>query len=288
MKGGRRHITKKQRRQEGRRVRKWQRLKKWLANEASEELRLLDRNIRDCLDSDCKPNLALALAHAIEPIQLKHYLAMIIELPYNPIVIGEILHVLSGYQVPAQVTSIINELEHKSRESELPIEEVASDALYDSVATLLKQNQPMLMPWVDHEIEQLESWNYKQESEWYLSSEVSLINNPDIADLMIAICKMGLSKVLIDFVKWDQRVRHHIASELEIAPSIDYIKFNYPDLFPIISALCDYDWESIWRIVHIHLPVVNRSKINITLDIEKPLQKDEINQLIKDFELKPV
>ena len=45
----------------------------------------------------------------------------------------------------------------------------------------------MLMPWVDHEIEQLESWKYKQESEWYLSSEVSLIYNPDIADLMIAI-----------------------------------------------------------------------------------------------------
>lgn len=288
MKDGRRHITKKQRRQEGRRVRKWQRLKKWLANEASEELRLLDRNIWDCLDSDCKPNLALALAHAIEPIQLKHYLAMIIELPYNPIVIGEILHVLSDFQVPAQVTSIINNLEHKSRESDLPLKEVACDALFDNVAALLEQNRPMLMPWVEHEIEQLESWKYKQESEWYLSNEVSLIYNPDIADLMIAICKMGLSKVLIDFVKWDQRVRHHIASELEIAPSIDYIKFNYPDSFPIISALCDYDWDSIWRIVHLHLPVVNRSKINITLDIEKPLQKDEINQLIKDFELKPM
>lgn len=288
MKDGRRHITKKQSRQEGRRVRQWQRLKKWLANEGSEELRLLDRNIRDCLDSDCKPNLALALAHAIEPNQLKHYLAMIIELPYNPIFIGEILHVLSDFQVPAQVTAIINELEHKSRESNLPIEEVASDALFDSVATLLEQNRPMLMPWVGHEIEQLESWKYKQESEWYLSSEVSLIYNPDIADLMIAICKMGLSKVLIDFVKWDQRVRHHIASELEIAPSIDYIKFNYPDSIPIISALCDYDWESIWRIVHLHLPVVNRSKITISLDIEKPLQKDEINQLIKDFDLKPM
>lgn len=288
MKGNKRHMTKKQRRQEGRRVRKWQRLKKWLANEASEELRLLDRNIRDCLDSDCKPNLALALAHAIEPIQLKHYLAMIIELPYNPIVIGEILHVLSDFQVPAQVTAIINELEHKSRESELPLEEVASDALYDSVATLLKQNQPMLMPWVEHEIEQLGSWNYKQESEWYLSSEVSLIYNPDIADLMIAICKMGHSKVLIDFVKWDQRVRHHIASELEIEPSIDYIKFNYPDSIPIISVLCDYDWESIWRIVHLHLPVVNHSKITISLDVEKALQKDEINQLIEDFELKPI
>lgn len=288
MKGNKRHMTKRQRRQEGRRVRKWQRLKKWLANEASEELRLLDRNIRDCLDSDCKPNLALALAHAIEPLQLKHYLAMIIELPYNPIVIGEILHVLSGYQVPTQVTAIINDLEQRSREGGLPIEEVANDALYDSVTTLLKQNRPMLMPWVDHEIEQLESWNYKQESEWYLSSEVSLINNPDIADLMIAICKMGLSKVLIDFVKWDQRVRHHIASELETAPSLDYIKFNYPDSFPIIIELCNYVWESIWRIVHIHLPVVNRSKINITLDIEKPLQKDEINQLIKDFDLKPM
>ena len=105
---------------------------------------------------------------------------------------------------------------------------------------------------------------------------------------MMAICKMGLSKVLIDFVKWDQRVRHHIASELEIAPSLDYIKFNYPDSFPIIIELCNYVWESIWRIVHLHLPVVNRSKIKITLDIEKPLQKDEINQLIKDFELKPM
>lgn len=288
MKGKDRHMTKKQRRQEGRRVRKWQRLKKWLANEASEELRLLDRNIWDCLDSDCKPNLALALAHAIEPLQLKHYLAMIIELPYNPIVIGEILHVLSGYQVPTQVTAIINDLEQRSREGGLPIEEVANDALYDSVTTLLEQNRPMLMPWVEHEIEQLESWKYKQESEWYLSNEVSLIYNPDIADLMIAICKMGLSKVLIDFVKWDQRVRHHIASELKIAPSIDYIKFNYPDSIPIISALCDYDWDSIWRIVHLHLPVVNRSKIKITLDIEKSLQKDEINQLIKDFDLKPI
>lgn len=286
MRDGRRHMTKKQRRQEGRRVRKWHRLKKWLANEASEELRLLDRNIWDCLDSDCKPNLALALAHAIEPIQLKHYLTMIIELPYNPIVIGNILHVLSGYQMLAQVTAIINELEHKSRESNLPIEEVASDALYDSVTTLLEQNRPMLMPWVEHEIEQLQSWKYKQESEWYLSSEVSLIYNPDIADLMIAICKMGLSKVLIDFVKWDQRVRHHIASELEIAPSIDYIKFNYPDSIPIISALCDYDWESIWQIVHLHLPVVNRSKITISLDVEKALQKDEINQLIEDFDLR--
>ena len=286
MKGKKQHMTKKQRRKEGRRVRKWQRLKKWLANEASEELRLLDRNIRDCLDSDCKPNLALALAHAIEPLQLKHYLAMIIELPYNPIVIGEILHVLSGYQVPTQVTAIINDLEQRSREGGLPIEEVANDALYDSVTTLLKQNRPMLMPWVDHEIEQLESWNYKQESEWYLSSEVSLINNPDIADLMIAICKMGLSKVLIDFVKWDQRVRHHIASELEIAPSIDYIKFNSLDSIPIIIELCNYVWESIWRIVHLHLPVVNRSKIKITLDIEKALQKDEINQLIEDFDLR--
>ena len=146
----------------------------------------------------------------------------------------------------------------------------------------------MLMPWVDHEIEQLESWNYKQESEWYLSSEVSLIYNPDIADLMMAICVMGLSKVLIDFVKWDQRVRHHIASELVIAPSIDYIKFNYPDSIPIIIVLCNYVWESIWRIVHLHLPVVNRSKITISIDIEKPLQKDEINQLIKDFDLKPM
>ena len=281
-------MTKRQRRQEGRRVRKWQRLKKWLANEASEELRLLDRNIRDCLDSDCKPNLALALAHAIEPLQLKHYLAMIIESPYNPIVIGEILHVLSGYQVPAQVSAIINDLEQRSREGGLPLEEVASDALYDSVTTLLEQNRPMLMPWVEHEIEQLESWKYKQESEWYLSSEVSLIYNPGIADLMIAICKMGLSKVLVDFVKWDQRVRHHIASELEIAPSIDYIEFNYPDSIPIISALCDYDWESIWRIVHLHLPIIVRSKTKITLDIEKPLQRDEINQLIKDFELKPM
>ena len=288
MKGNKRHMTNIQRRQEGRRVRKWQRLKKWLANEASEELRLLDRNIWDCLDSDCKPNLALALAHAIEPLQLKHYLAMIIELPYNPIVIGEILHVLSGYQVPTQVTAIINDLEQRSREGGLPIEEVANDALYDSVTTLLKQNRPMLMPWVDHEIEQLESWNYKQESEWYLSSEVSLIYNPDIADLMIAICKMGLSKVLVDFVKWDQRVRHHIASELVIAPSIDYIKFNYPDSFPIIIELCNYVWESIWRIVHLHLPVVNRSKITISLDIEKPLQKDEIDQLIMDFDLKPM
>lgn len=288
MKGNKRHMTKRQRRQEGRRVRKWQRLKKWLANEASEELRLLDRNIRDCLDSDCKPNLALALSHAIEPNQLKHYLAVIIESPYNQDIICEIQRVLSGYQVPAQVTAIINDLEHKSRESELPIEEVASDALYDSVATLLKQNQPMLMPWVEHEIEQLESWNYKQESEWYLSSEVSLIYNPDIADLMMAICVMGLSKVLIDFVKWDQRVRHHIASEFEIAPSIDYIKFNYPDSIPIIIVLCNYVWESIWRIVHLHLPVVNRSKITISLDIEKPLQKDEINQLIKDFDLEPM
>ena len=288
MKGKKQHMTKKQRRKEGRRVRKWQRLKKWLANEASEELRLLDRNIWDCLDSDCKPNLALALAHAIEPLQLKHYLAMIIELPYNPIVIGEILHVLSGYQVPTQVTAIINDLEQRSREGGLPIEEVANDALYDSVTTLLKQNRPMLMPWVDHEIEQLESWNYKQESEWYLSSEVSLIYNPDIADLMMAICVMGLSKVLIDFVKWDQRVRHHIASELVIAPSIDYIKFNYPDSIPIIIVLCNYVWESIWRIVHLHLPVVNRSKITISIDIEKPLQKDEINQLIKDFDLKPM
>ena len=103
-----------------------------------------------------------------------------------------------------------------------------------------------------------------------------------------AIAAMGLSSVLIDFVKWDDRVRHHIASELDVAPNFDYIHFNYPDSLPVISELDQDDWETVWRIVYQHLPEDNHSKIKVMVKVDKPLHKDEINQLIKDFKLTPV
>lgn len=283
-----RSMKNKQRRREGRKERKRQRIKKWLATEACEEIRLLDRNLWDSFDSECKPNLALALSRAIDSKQLKYYLAMR-EMPMEYDVFYEIKDVVGGAQETEQVMAIINDLKAKSHETDLPLEQVASIALYDTVALMLDQNRSKLMPWVEFGYEQLESWINKMESEWYLSSDVSFVNNPNIGDLMKAICSMGLSSALLDFVKWDQRVRHHIACELEVAPSIDYIKFNYPDSVPVVGELYQEDWETIWHVVYEHLPIYNHYKINILLDVNKPLHDNEdVKRLIKDFDLKPL
>lgn len=281
-------MKKKLRRREGRKERKRRRIKKWLATEACEELRLLDRNLWDSFDFECKPNLALALSRAIYSKQLRYYLAMR-EIPMDYDVFCEIKEVMGGTQETEQVTAIINDLKTKSHETDLPLEQVASEALYDTVVIMLDQNRSKLMPWVEFGYEQLESWINKKESEWYLSSDVSFLFYPELGDLMKAVCRMGLSSVLLDFVKWNQRVRHHIASELDVAPSIDYIKFNYPDSVPVVGELYQEDWETIWRVVYEHIPIYNHYKINILLDVNKPLHDNEdVKRLINDFDLKPM
>ena len=280
-------MKKKQRRREGRKEHKRRRIKKWLATEACEELRLLDRNLWDSFDSECKPNLALALSRTIDSKQLKYYLAMR-EMPMDYDVFCEIKEVMGGSQETEQVIAIINDLKTKSHETDLPLEQVASEALYDTVALMLDQNRSMLMPWVEFGYEQLESWINKKDSDWYLSGDVSVLFNPELGDLMKAVCRMGLSSVLLDFVKWDQRVRHHIASELDVAPSIDYIKFNYPDSVPVVGELYQEDWETIWRVIYLHLPINNNYKFNILLDVDMQLHNDDINRLINDFDLKPL
>ena len=280
-------MKKKQRRREGRKEHKRRRIKKWFAAEASKELRLLDRNLWDSFDFECKPNLALALSRAIDSKQLRYYLAMR-EIPMDYDVFCDIKEVMRGTQETEQVTAIINDLKTKSHETDLSLEQVASEALYDTVALMLDQNRSKLMPWVKFGYEQLESWINKMESEWYLSSDVSFLFNPKLGDLMKAICRMGLSSVLLDFVKWEQSVRHHIASELEVAPNIDYIKFNYPDSVPVVGELYQEDWDTIWRIFYLHLPVNNHYKFNILIDFDMQQHNDDINQLINDFDLKPV
>lgn len=280
-------MKKKLRRREGRKERRRRRLKKWLVTEACEEMRLMDKNLWGSLEHECKPYLALALSRAIDPKQLKYYLLMT-EFLFSIDDFDEINDVMKGTPESAQVVSIVNDLEAKSRENDLPIKQVANEALYDSVGTMLEKNREKLMPWVEFGYEQLESWMHKKESEWFLSSNISVLYNPELGNLMKAIGAMGLSSVLIDFVKWDDRVRHHIASELDVAPSFDYINFKYPDSLPVISELDQDDWETVWRIVYQHLPEDNHSKIKVKVKVDKPLQKDEINQLIKDFELKLV
>lgn len=280
-------MKKKLRRREGRKVRRRRRLRKWLATEACEEMRLMDKNLWVGLEYECKPYLALALSRAIDSKQLKHYLAMT-DVLFSFGDLDEIKDVMKGASESAQVVSIINDLEAKSRENDLPLNQVAREALYDCVGAMLDKNREKLMPWVEFGYEQLESWMHKKESEWFLSGNISVLYNPELGNLMTAIGAMGLSSVLIDFVKWDDRVRHHIASELAVAPSFDYIKFKYPDSLPVISELDQDDWETVWRIVYQHLPEYNHSKIKVMVDVDKPLQQDEINQLIKDFELTPI
>lgn len=280
-------MKKKIRRREGRKVRRRRRLKKWLAIEACEEIRLMDKNLWGGLEYECKPYLALALSRAIDSKQLKYYLAMT-DVLFSFGDLDEIKDVMKGAPESAQVVSIINDLEVKSRENDLPIKQVAREALYDCVGTMLDKNREKLMPWVEFGYEQLESWRHKKESEWFLSSNISVLYNPELGNLMKAIVTMGLSSVLIDFVKWDDRVRHHIASELNVAPNFNYIHFKYPDSLPVVSELDQDDWETVRRIVYQHLPEYNHSKIKAMVDVDKPLQQDEINQLIKEFELTPI
>lgn len=279
-------MKKKLRRREGRKERRRRRLKEWLATEACEEMRLMDKNLWGGLEYECKPYLALALSRTIEPKQLKYYLAMT-DVLFSFDDLDEIKDVMKGVPESALVVSIINDLETKSRENDLPINQVAREALYDSVGAMLDKNREKLMPWVEFGYEQLESWIHKKESEWFLGDDVSVVYNPELGNLMKAIGAMGLSSVLIDFVKWDDRVRHHIACELDVAPNFDYIHFDYPDSIPVVSELDQDDWETVWRIVFQHLPLVNNN-YNITFDIDKSLKKEEINQLIKDFELNPI
>ena len=280
-------MKKKIRRREGRKVRRRRRLKKWLAIEACEEIRLMDKNLWGGLEYECKPYLALALSRAIDSKQLKYYLAMT-DVLFSFGDLDEIKDVMKGAPESAQVVSIINDLEIKSRENDLPIKQVAREALYDCVGTMLDKNREKLMPWVEFGCEQLESWRQKKESEWFLSSNISVLYNPELGNLMKAIVTMGLSSVLIDFVKWDDRVRHHIASELNVAPNFNYIHFKYQDSLPVVSELDQDDWETVRRIVYQHLPEYNHSKIKVMVDVDKPLQQDKINQLIKEFELTPI
>lgn len=280
-------MKKKLRRREGRKVRKRRRLKKWLATEACEEMRLINKNLWDSLEHELKPYLALALSRAIDPMQLKYYLSMT-EVLFGFDDLDEIKDVMRRAPESSQITTIINNLEVKSLENDLPIKQVASEALYDCVGAMLEKNRKRLMPWVEFGYGQLESWEHKQESEWFLSSDVSVLFYPELGDLMKAIGAMRLSSVLIDFVKWDDRVRHHIASELEVAPGFDYINFNYSDPELVVDKLSQEDWVIIWRIIFEHLPINNHYKINILLDIDKQLNNDDIEQLVKDFDLKPV
>lgn len=156
-------MKKKLRRHEGRKERRRRRLKKWLATEACEEMRLMDKNLWDGLEYECKPYLSLALSRTIEPKQLKYYLAMT-DVLFSFDDLDEIKNVMKRAPEPTQVVSIINELETRSRENDLPINQVAKEALYDCVGVMLDRNREKLMPWVEFGYEQLESWMHKKKA----------------------------------------------------------------------------------------------------------------------------
>ncbi len=254
----------------------------------NEVLRLMERNVNDLEISDCKPLLAIALSYLIPSDVLKLFISHCKERPYFPLVIKQMEDIMNGIPVSPQVSSIINYIKNKSSKTGIPLEQVAKDELYNCVVATLDRNRTQPMPWVKFALNLLESCEFDIESELFLSGEVSMVNNPEMGDLMKAICRMGHSDVLLDFIKWDNQVKEHIAKELEVAPSIDNIVFDYPDTFLVIDEIDQKQWNLIWCIIYGLLPKSHRHKLKPSFDINDLPNHKEINNFIKDFNLKPI
>lgn len=254
----------------------------------NEVLRLMERNVNDLEISDCKPLLAIALSYLIPSDVLKLFISHCKERPYFPLVIKQMEDIMNGIPVSPQVSSIINYIKNKSSKTGIPLEQVAKDELYNCVVATLDRNRTQPMPWVKFALNLLESCEFDIESELFLSGEVSMVNNPEMGDLMKAICKMGVSNILLDFIDWDNHIRQHIAEELGVAPSLDYVCFDYPDSNIVIDTLDQKEWNIVWCIIYEHLPESYRKKLKPLMDINELPNRHDINQLIQDFDLKPL
>ena len=393
MKEWRRYMTKKHLRREGRRVRKWQRLEKWLNSEACEELKVIEKllyngvepfpkgctkvpplvkvlvhnvpveqlkqyislgdwweknelyleiqsiihgNVIDgrveslicdmmaqskeqefvkvktvldrffnftndlwLIDSDLRvsneteighmtdylPNLAIALSYTIPMHILKQYLQHK-NWDNNLNGLKEITEIVEGTPISQKVIAKIEELKSKSIETGLPLEQVANDELFDCVVNLLDNNRNHWPRWIEFVSQQFESWEYKAESDNFLSCEISMLNNPYASDLMKSICIMGLKDILIDFAKWDDSLKNSIAEQLDVLPSIDSVRFHFPDKDLVYDPLDQERWELIWCVIYERLPEAYRRKLKPSFDINDLPNKEEITKLIKDFELK--
>jgi len=277
MKEYRRFKTKKQLRREGRKCRKTQRLKKWLATEACQALRLTEDILYDWDDYSPKtcfhaPKLTKALVYAIPVDQLKRYIAFSEWSDKNELYL-EIQGRINGKDIPNQIIESIKNIKDDTHEFDLILSESAHNELYNNILKMLEEHNEEPPLWMQHVI-------YGSHYESYLSHDVSMLRVPGIEYSLSAVCCLGCAEQAQEFLRWNNRVREAIANELEVEIPVDDIICEDE----IEISMNNYYWKTVSYVIYTMMPDFCYSEMN-DKDIEPLADNKNIRDFIKDFGL---
>lgn len=278
MKVWRKNMTKKELRREGRRVRKYQRLEKWLDSDACYELKVVEQflyNGDETFPKVCTKAspLVKALVHAVPIEQLKKYTSLGDWWEKNELYM-EIQSIISGKSVNNQVGTLIQSIKAKSNGNSNVENEILHEYMYDYIINLLNkyhEQPPEWMKYVAHGFY----------NTFFLHNNVSILLIPDLSNILKAACCMNHTTQVMELIIWDKYVRQDISDKLNLPIRHDNFIF---DKKPIEKK----DWHIIWWVIYDHLPNRYKSTIKPSISFKELSNNKEIIKLINDFDLKPV
>lgn len=281
MKDHLRGLTKKERRKEGRRIRKDRNNREWLSKDACETLKEINQlHYNYCYVPYMGRKflkLSKALAHTIPTDQLRRYIK-IGHWKEDDELYQEILDIIHNKTISPTIIEIIERIKNKSLELNVSKQEIAKNELFDSVVKMLDQHRDTIPQWIENIV-------FKQKNIPYLHNDFSTLNIPNVENLMIAFCQMGLEQKVREFNDWDKQVLKSISQKFNCM-IYDFVWLFFVDK-SFIKMKKEY-WDIIWCIIYDNLPDSHRHKLKPSFDINDLPNKDGIYQLIKDFDLSPL
>ena len=271
-------MTKKQLRREGRRVRKLQRLKKWLNSEACEELKVIEKflyNGDEAFPKACTKAspFVKALVYSVPVEQLKQYIKLGDWWEKNELYM-EIQSIIHGKSLDSQIESLISNIKAKSQGKENIEDEVVHEYMFECIINLLNQYHEMPPEWLNYVAHGFYNINF-------LHNNVTILLMPELTDIIKAACCMSHTTQVMELIVWDKYVRKDISDKLNLPIRDDSFVFKP---IPIEKK----QWHIIWWVIYDHLPLKYQSQIKPSISIKELSNNKIINQIIKDFDLKVI